>query len=137
MTEDDGFWRFVLFVALVPTIWRVTRLLVTDEFPPVRWLREAFLRLGVTDERGNLTGGIGPRWISWLTHSIAYVWTCPWCMSPWAGAGVVALADIRFSVAYPWLIVAIASLITGLAAQSEAEHEQRWKLAQRKIDEGV
>lgn len=131
---SDQVWRVLLALALIVTIWRVTRLLLIDEFPPARWLRGAFLRLGVPDDRGNLVGGIGPRWISWLTHSIAYIWTCPWCMSVWAGAAVVAIADVRFSVPLPWCIVAIASLVTGLSSQSEAEHEQRWKLAQRKID---
>jgi len=40
-------------------------------------------------------------------------------------------------VPYPWLVVAAGSLATGLASQREAEHEQRWKLAQRKIDTGA
>ncbi|HET6481285.1 MAG TPA: DUF1360 domain-containing protein, partial [Actinoplanes sp.] len=111
--------------------------LLIDKFPPVRWLRETFLRLGTSDDEGNLTGGVGPRVLRGLTHSIAYVWTCPWCMSVWAGAGLVALADVWFSVPYPWLVVAAGSLATGLASQREAEHEQRWKLAQRKIDTGA
>ena len=134
---DASLWRLILAVALVVAIWRVTRLLLIDEFPPVRWLRETFLRLGTSDDEGNLTGGVGPRVLRGLTHSIAYVWTCPWCMSVWAGAGLVALADVWFSVPYPWLVVAAGSLATGLASQREAEHEQRWKLAQRKIDTGA
>lgn len=133
---SDEVWRVLLAAALVVTIWRVTRLLLIDEFPPARWLRETFLRLGDFDDKGTLTGGKGPRWISWLTYSVAYIWTCPWCMSVWAGAAVVAIADVRYSVPLPWCIVAIASLVTGIASQAEAEHEQRWKLAQRKIDEG-
>ena len=131
---SDEVWRVLLAVALVLTIWRVTRLLLIDEFPPVRWLRETFLLMGEFDHKGALTGGKGPAALTGLTHSVAYVWTCPWCMSVWAGAGVVALADWKFSVPLPWLIVAIASLVTGLASQREAEHEQRWRLAQRKID---
>lgn len=135
---DGALWRMLLGLALIVAIWRVVRLLLIDEFPPVRWLRELFLRLGTSDEAGNLTGGIGPRWISWLTHSVAYIWTCPWCMSVWAGAVVVWVADVPagLSVPWPWLLVGIGSLVTGLASQREAEHEQRWKLAQRKIDEG-
>src|SRR6188508_1250049 len=78
---DASLWRLVLAVALVVAIWRVTRLLLIDKFPPVRWLRETFLRLGTSDDEGNLTGGVGPRGLRGLTHSIAYVWTCPWCMS--------------------------------------------------------
>lgn len=132
---SDEVWRVLLGLALIVTIWRVTRLLIVDEFPPVRIVREAFLRLGVVDAKGNLTGGRGPRWISWLTHAAAYVWTCPWCMSVWAGAAVVAIADVRFSVPLPWCLVAIASLVAGRSAQAEAEHEQRWKLAQYEIDE--
>lgn len=132
--------RYLLFVGLVLAIWRVTRLLILDTLPPVKATRELFVgTFGVVDELGNLLGGRGPRWLHWLTHSLAYVWTCPWCMSVWVGALLVALADVqpgRLDVPYPWLIVAIGSLAAGLGGQVESEHEQRYALRQRDIEKG-
>jgi hypothetical protein len=131
-------WRIVLALGLIVAIWRLTRLLIIDEFPPVKAIREWFVStFGVGDEHGNLVGGIGPPWIRWLTYSLAYVWTCPWCMSVWAGGALVALADgwpARLDVPFPWLIVAAGSLACGLGSQVESEHEQRYKIRQHEID---
>jgi hypothetical protein len=131
-------WRIVLALGLIVAIWRVTRLLIIDEFPPVKATREWFVStFGVGDEQGNLVGGIGPRWIRWLTYSLAYLWTCPWCMSVWVGAVLVVLAEgkgLRLDVPFPWLVVAAGSLVTGLGSQVESEHEQRYKIRQHEID---
>ncbi len=122
-----------LFVGLTLAIWRITRLLLLDTFPPVKAIREWFLSVFArSDEQGNIIGG--KRW-GMLGYSLAYVWTCAWCMSVWVGLGVWALADWRLSVPYPWLIVAAGSLISGLASQVEAAHEQRYALRQQELDE--
>ena len=47
---SDEVWRVLLAAALVVTIWRLTRLLLIDEFPPARWLRETFLRKTIDGE---------------------------------------------------------------------------------------
>lgn len=143
-----------LALGLVVAIWRTTRLLVVDEFPPIKGLREWSVRtFGRVDESGALTGGRGPRWgktvsvrgdlaraaagvLRGINHAVAYVWTCPWCMSVWAGAGIVWLADWKLSVSYPWLIVAAGSALTGAMSWIESEHDQRWALKQRQIEGG-
>lgn len=109
---------------LVVAIWRVTRLLVVDEFPPVkavrRWVVGTFADVdgaGVL-VRGRQWGGFG--------FAVAYVWTCSWCMSVWAGAVVVGLADVWLSVPVPWLVVAAGSGLTGVLSWVELEHDQRW-----------
>lgn len=123
--------KVLLFVGLGLAIWRVTRLLVTDEFPPVRAVREWVVHtFGAMDADGKIVGG---KHLGEIGYALAYLWTCPWCMSVWAGAVVVALADWRLSVPYPWLIVAAGSLLSGFGSQVESEHEQRWELRDRDL----
>lgn len=115
-----------LIVGLIIAIERVTRLLVADTLPAVRVMREWFVRtFGVVNEDGELVDGKGYAWARWLTFSIAYVWTCPWCMSPWVGAAIVF--GSRLDVPYPWFVIAAASTLSGWAANLQSEHEQRWK----------
>ena len=124
----------VMLALLLLTIWRLTRLLVVDEFPPLRLLREWVIdTFGYVDENGELTRG---RRLGGLGWSIAYLWTCPWCMSIWLGAGLVFLTDWRWMhVPYPWLVVAVGSLASGWAHMLEAGFDQRWRLRQREIDD--
>ncbi len=132
MTES-GVWRLILALAMVVAIWRATRLLVVDDFPPIRAVRDWFIRtFGHVDADGNLAGG---RHLGGIGHAVAYVWTCPWCMSIYVGAGIWAAADWRLSVPYPWLIVAAGSGLSGIMAWFESEHEQRWKLRDRDLEE--
>lgn len=117
-----------LALGLIVAIWRVTRLLVVDEFPPVRAVRDWFIKtFAVVDADGNMIGG---RHLGGIGHAVAYVWTCQWCMSIWAGAGVVWLADWRLDVTYPWLVVAAGSCLTGVMSWLEQEHDQRWRRAE-------
>lgn len=132
MTEA-GVWRLVLAVGMIAAVWRLTRLLVVDEWPPVRATREWFIRtFGISDAAGNLTGG---RRLGGLGYAVAYIWTCPWCMSPYVGALVWWAADWRLSVPYPWLILAAGSGMSGVMSWIESEHEQRWKLRDRELEE--
>lgn len=116
----------MLTFLLAVATWRLTRLLVRDEFPPTRALREWVIRtFADIQPDGTLTpskqwGGAG--------HALAYLWTCTWCMSIWVGAGVVALADWRLSVPYPWLLVAAGSALSGLANMVDVEHDQRYRI---------
>lgn len=135
---------FLLFAGLALAIVRVTRLLVVDEFPPVRLLREWILKAcwnhDIADDAA--TPQRCQRFVfaaRYAGHSFAYVWTCPWCMSFWVGLGVWALTDrvSALSVPFPWLVVAVGSLLSGLLAMIEGEHEQRYKLRERQIDEAT
>lgn len=169
----------LLALGVVAATWRVTRLLVVDEFPPVRALRELVIgALAEVDVSGEITGGRAIHWrqrftVAWsmdilaiagallaemslwralavggcvatatflalrarsITRSIAYVWTCQWCMGVWVAGGVVALADWRLSVPVPWLLAALAASVTGAMSWVEAEHDQRWRLRQLQIE---
>ena len=121
----------VLIVLLIVATWRGTRLLVKDDLPPVRLLREWFIHtFGAVDGLGKLVGG--RRW-GLVGYSIAYVWTCSWCMSVWVGVALVALADWRLSVPYPWLIVAAGSGLSGLLGMLEYRVDQRAEQADREL----
>lgn len=119
----------MITLLLVIGIWRLTRLLVVDEFPPVKALRGWFIYTfaavdaGGQVVRGRQWGGFG--------LAVAYVWTCSWCMSIWAGAGLVALAGVWVSVPVPWLVVAAGSCVSGVMGWVEAEHDQRWRAAEQ------
>ncbi|MFZ0791538.1 MAG: DUF1360 domain-containing protein [Chromatiaceae bacterium] len=122
----------MLTLLLTLTTWRLTRLLVRDEFPPTRALREWVIKTFATvDAEGNLHPG--PRWGS-PGRALAYLWTCTWCMSIWAGAGVVGLADWRLSVSYPWLVVAASSAVSGLLNMLDMEHDQRYRIREQQYD---
>ena len=116
----------MLSFLLAVATWRLTRLLVRDEFPPTRALREWVLRT-FADIQSDGTLTPSKQWGA-AGHALAYLWTCTWCMSIWVGAGVVALADWRLSVPYPWLLVAAASALSGLANMVDVEHDQRYRI---------
>jgi uncharacterized protein DUF1360 len=129
----------LLFLALAVLAARLARLGVLDEFPPVRAVRYWFARTFATsDPKGNII----PDPKAWgrfarAAWSIAYVWTCPWCMSIWTGLGVWggAVWIGHIAVPLPWAMIALGSYISGWDGNLQSEHEQRWKLRQETIDE--
>jgi hypothetical protein len=119
-----------LIIGMMLAIERITRLLVVDTLPAVRVVREWFVRtFGVINEDGEIVDGKGYRWARWLTFSIAYLWTCPWCMSPWVGLGLwqIIAHVAHLDVPYPWLVIAAASTLSGWMANLQGEHDQRWQ----------
>jgi hypothetical protein len=134
----------VLMVGLALAIARVTRLLVKDALPPIKLVREWIDRHwwdydieSYLEQRRALPKGIKRRrWFwRWIGHSIAYIWTCDWCMSVWVGLGVWAVADwaTRLSVPYPWLIMAAGSLLSGWLGNLQSEHDQRYEARAREM----
>lgn len=85
----------VLLVML--TVWRVTRVVVLDAFPPVAAVRDA-----VADR-------FGP------DSSWAYLVECPWCVSMYvAPLVIVPTILLGVSVPVPVLVGLAASGVTGL-----------------------
>lgn len=127
--------NWLLWIGMVLAIWSVTRLLIKDEFPPIRVARDWFIAtFGVRHERtGELIGG-RPGW-GVVGYSIAYIWTCPWCMSVWVGAGLWLFADyaLGFSVPLPWLLIAVGRGATGLLFMLEARVDQSYEEAERRL----
>lgn len=99
-------------------VHRGTRLLIHDKVPVFAWPREKMLDyFGSYDAEGNLVGG---RRLGWLGESIAYLLTCPWCMSIWVGAGLMwgcLLTGVDMPV--PFLTFLASSTVTGFLAERE------------------
>jgi hypothetical protein len=94
----------LLVVLVLLATYRITRLLVADEFPPIRAPRE---------------------WISdrWPNSSVAYLVNCPWCTGAYVAAGIVAGVDwwTDHPVLTPALLIAAASGVAGLIAAVEPD----------------
>jgi uncharacterized protein DUF1360 len=101
-------WLFlVLLVPMALTTYRLTRLLVADDFPPVLWLRDRLVGgwrpltakeeaapaavswRTQTEEHDGVMERYAVRW-RWVPHWLADLLSCPFCASGWIGAGVVA-----------------------------------------------
>lgn len=115
----------LLVLGLMAATWRATRLLVREEFPPARAVREwVIVTFGVVDPDGRVVGG---RRLGGIGYAVAYLWTCPWCMSIWVTAGLVALTGRWADVPLPWLVGALGAAFTGVMTMVENEHEQRFE----------
>jgi hypothetical protein len=121
---------WLLVVLTVITIHRVTRLVVADEIPIVKVPRDR-----AVDWLDPLTPGRRAPW-GGFGKSVAYLLTCPWCMSVWTGAVIVFVVCHVTNLPVPVLVWAAASSVTGWAASAESEHEQRWQLADQQITAG-
>lgn len=78
--------------------YRAARLLVHDEFPPIKWLREKFTApytLPQGDPRRSMTRV--PYWL-------AYLWTCTWCMTVWTSGVITVLTWLTLDLPAPVLI---------------------------------
>lgn len=86
----------VIAALLVLTCYRVTRLLTTDSFPPLLRFRH----------------WVAYRWgsASWQ----AYLSECPWCVSVWIAAMLVAVLVATVGCPYPLLVVPALSATTGI-----------------------
>lgn len=133
--------RILFLFVLVACAVRLTRLLVLDEFPPVRGLRHWFINTFATvDRQGNVIAD-RERWgrLAGAAYSVAYIWTCPWCMSVWAAAAVWGVADWSWwglkadmSVPWPWAMIALTSMIAGWDSNLQGEHDRRYEYYDRR-----
>src|SRR5688572_6745591 len=112
---------WLLVVLVVVAIHRLTRLAVADEIPLVKVPRDAIVGWLDPDppKRAPLRG---------FGRSVAYLMTCPWCMSMWVGGFVVWATAYLVGLPVPVLVWLAASSVTGWAASAESEHEQRHEL---------
>ena len=88
------------------TVYRTTRFVIEDTWPPV----------GVP--RSHLLKFFDGHWGA-LGRTLHYLFTCPWCMSVWVGGGIIYALTFFVSVPLPILVWASASAVTGLLANVE------------------
>jgi len=105
----------LLNILLILTIYRATRFVIKDTFPPIEVPRNHMINWWDPDEVWQLNHpDARPHWGA-LGRSLRYLFTCPWCMSVWVGAAVVWVVQAWFtSVELPVLVWAAASGVTGL-----------------------
>lgn len=131
----------LLVILLFLTVYRGTRLIVSDKLPVIDIPREAFVqRWGayaeaerILDERrhnfvvrafryvfaGQWPSINGVDRTNLVMKSLAYLWECPWCTSVWVGAAVVYATAQYVDLPYPWLVWGAASAVTGLLVNVE------------------
>lgn len=102
----------LVFLFMVFATYRLTRLVVHDDFPPVQWVRDRLTEgpAGlVTLPRGGT--GVIPRW-RWVPSWVGDLVTCHWCASAWCAA-IVVLGTL------PWASIPLPVLtwaaVAGLA----------------------
>ena len=103
-------------VVLTLTTFRLTRLIVKDTFPPVGWPRDKIVGwlnpdddwkvewLAARELRGEPFVDPPGGHLGAVGRSLAYLLTCPWCMSTWVGGALVLAAQHWVSVPLPWLV---------------------------------
>lgn len=91
-------------------VGRITRIVVHDDFPPTKWLRE------------HVEIWIGPAWGKLLN--------CPWCFSVWAAAGCIVWWIIGLQVEWIgwawwviWGLLALAYVATMIYVRDEPDEE--------------
>lgn len=100
---SNPFYPIFQFAILALVVYRVTRLICADAFPPVAVPREWIIsKLG--DD-----------------HWFSYLITCMWCASVYVSAATVALFDHWVSVPMPYAQAIAASAVTGYLAMSEPD----------------
>lgn len=101
-----------LLILFFLSVYRVTRLVIADRFPPIAWLR-AKATAGRPDTH-------------WLVYMLGNDrrYGCPWCVSVWVGGiGVLILSQLQHGWPwFTWVMVWLASSVfTGVLWKTEGE----------------
>lgn len=103
----------VVLVALATA--RITRLVISDRVTgrPRRAVQDW------SEARWEGRQGREPDPNEWQSP-VAYLLSCPWCMSVWVGAAVTAATDLVTDVPLPVLTALAASMVTGVILRGGA-----------------
>lgn len=130
-------WLLLLVMSLA--VYRLTRLVVADTFPPVLWLRDRLVGgwRPLTDEEWVQVRSAGlaympwktqsideveNRWVErkkWSPHWLAELLSCPWCASGWVALVVTAGAWATVGLPVPLLVWPAVWALGGLLAARE------------------
>lgn len=123
----------MLLGLMLLTAWRLTRFAVTDHLPFVRVPRDWVVGwLDPRDENGAKTQGGKEPPLGGFGRAIAYLLTCPWCMSFWMALGVVWVTTNWYSVPAPWLAVGAVWAGAGWLSAIEGWAEEWWRLTKNR-----
>jgi uncharacterized protein DUF1360 len=101
---------WLLVALMILATFRLTRLVVKDDFPPIAWARVKIQRLRkpvITHPPGESTN---ETWRWWWAGELV---SCHWCSSAYVAAAVVGLTNVVHDFAAP---VLVALAVWGAAA---------------------
>lgn len=89
----------LLLVVMTLATYRLTRLLVTDAFPPIRWVRNKLAGgwAGPDQDVPIYRAPWSPQWLADLV-------SCSWCASGWVSLGIVLGSAATIGVPAPILV---------------------------------
>lgn len=109
----------LLVVLIFLVIFRVTRLVIEDTFPPIGVPRKWLLNYWDPDvDWWETHPDAKPHWDA-LGRSLRYLFSCPWCMSIWLGPVIIWVTMQWYDVPAPVLVWLGGSAVTGLLAGLE------------------
>lgn len=119
----------LLVLLTILAVYRVTRLLTEDKIPIVAQPRD-FLVNWLDPLPSDIAAGRRQP-TSTSARAVAYLLTCPWCMSVWVGAALLPVVHTWVApLPYPWLLWPAASAVTGLIAAGEGLADRWYELAE-------
>lgn len=122
-------WLVILLLCVAS--WRLTRLIVKDDFPPILWIRDRVCggwRPLTSKEQGEVASlqtlplnkidearkfwqmtmsDDGQRYVYrwvWVPDWLAELLSCPWCASGWVSAALVAVTSGTVGLPAPFLV---------------------------------
>lgn len=124
-----------LIVLMILANYRLTRLVVKDDFPPVLWIRDRLAggwrpltskeqamksrpSVWILGEEDGETYRYIKR-VKWSPFWLADLISCPWCASGWLAMGVVLVTDITVGVAAPVLAYGAVWALSALLASQD------------------
>lgn len=127
-------WFTLLVLALAA--YRLTRLIVKDDFPPVLWVRDRLVggwRPLTPKEQvapvavpwrnqTEIHNGVMERYVvraSWVPYWLSELLGCPWCVSAYVSGALTAATDAVSGVPRPWLVGMAVWALSALLASRE------------------
>lgn len=114
-------WFVAVCMAL--TVYRATRLITRDTFPPVLWLRDTlsggWRPLTEQEWRWRVDPKLDTSWMrmddsappnrwveraAWSPYWLAELVSCPWCASGWIAGALTLATDLTYGLPVPWLV---------------------------------
>lgn len=136
-----GMETWLLLIVMSLTVYRLTRLIVADTFPPVLWARDrlvggwrdatqhelndrSWLPMAGQEQIFREIEGVPSRYVyrwNWVPQWLADLLSCPWCAGGWIAGMVTAATDVVVGIPVPALMgLATWALGSLIASQSWA-----------------
>lgn len=118
---------WLLLILMFLATYRLTRLIVKDDFPPVLWFRDRLVggwrpltekEWSAIRDKDTVTtfsvqdidydsGSVGSRYLvraRWVPQWLADLLSCPWCASGWVSLAVTTAVALTVGVPAPLLV---------------------------------